>query len=233
VLGVHAADDALEVTGLTRGTAPAPATVAGEPTHLVGDLPADTVAALSVSGLGKALTATWATLEQQGLPPEVQDQVDALGLDLPADLETVLGSDLAVAVTGDLSAPQFGARVRTDDPDRATEVLDSVLGDEDLGLPLTVVPTDDGYVLASDESLAGSLGQDGGLGDTEAFRSAVADPDAGAVGFVDLGAVVDQAVAQGGDDATEAQKLTALHTLGFSATTTDDGGRFVLRVTTR
>jgi hypothetical protein len=234
VLGVHAEDDALEVTGLARGTAPAPATAGSEPTRLVGDLPADTVAALSVSGLGQALTTSWATLEESGIPPEFQEQIDALGLDLPDDLGTVLGSDLALAVSGDLAEPQFGARVLTEDPQRATEVLDGVLGSPDLGLPLTAVPLDDGYVLATDETLADALAQDGGLGDTEVFRSAVADAeDAGAVGFVDLGTVIDQVVAQGGEDAAQVQEFSALRAFGFSATTTDDGGRFTLRVTTR
>nr|WP_246215397.1 DUF3352 domain-containing protein [Modestobacter muralis] len=232
VLGVHAEDDALEVEGLARGTAPAPTTAGSEPTQLVGDLPADTVAALSVSGLGEALTTSWATLQEGGIPPEFQEQIDALGLDLPDDLGTVLGTDLAVAVTGDLAVPSFGARVLTDDPQRATEVLDGLVGD--LGLPVAVLPLDDGYVLASDQPLADALTADGGLGDTEAFRAAVVDADdAGAVGFVDLGTLIDQVVAEGGDDATQAQEFSALRALGFSASTTDDGGRFVLRITTR
>ncbi|MFQ1003138.1 DUF3352 domain-containing protein [Modestobacter sp. SSW1-42] len=232
VLGVHAEDDALEVTGLTRGTAPTTSTAATEPTGLAADLPADTVAALSVSGLGEALTTSWATLQESGIPPEFEEQIEALGLDLPADLGAVLGTDLAVAVTGDLAAPQFGARVRTDDPQRATEVIDRVAGDAEL--PVAVSPLDDGYVLASDPALADALAADGGLGDTEAFRAAVADPDdAGAIGFVDLGELIDEVVAQGGDDAAQAQEYAALGALGFSASTTDDGGRFVLRVTTR
>ena len=232
VLGVHAEDDALEIEGLARGTAPVQSTAGREPTRLVGELPADTVAALSVSGLGEALTTSWATLEDTGMPPEFQEQLDALGLDLPDDLGAVLGTDLALAVTGDLSAPSFGARVRTDDPQRAAEVLDRVIGDADL--PVGVVPLDDGYVLASDQPLADALAEDGGLGDTEAFRAAVADPDdAGAVGFVDLGTLIDLVVAEGGDDATQAQEYAALDAVGFSASTTDDGGRLVLRITTR
>ena len=232
VLGVHAEDDALEVTGLARGTAPVASSVGTEPTGLVADLPADTVAALSVSGLGESVTASWADLEESGVLAEFQEQIDALGLDLPADLGTVLGSDLALAVTGDLSAPSFGARVRTDDPQRAVDVLDRVLGDADL--PVGVVPLDDGYVLASDQPLADALAEDGGLGDTAAFRAAVPDPDdAGAVGFVDLGKIIDLVIAEGGDDATQAQDFAALGALGFNASTTDDGGRFVLRITTR
>ncbi|QXG74541.1 DUF3352 domain-containing protein [Modestobacter sp. L9-4] len=232
VLGVHAEDDALEVTGLARGTAPTAASAAGGPTALVTALPADSVAALSVSGLGESLTSSWGQLEDSGALAEFQDQIDALGLDLPDDLGAVLGSDLAVAVSGDLSAPSFGARVRTDDPQRATDVLDSLLADADL--PVGVLPLDDGYVLASDQELADALSADGGLGDTASFRAAVPDlDDARAVGFVDLGRVIDQVIAQGGDDATQAQDYAALGAVGFSASTADDGGRFVLRVTTR
>ena len=234
VLGVHAESDALEVEGLTRGvTAPAGSVAATEPTRLVLDLPEDTLAALSVSGLGDAAAEAW-TAEGTGVPPEIQDQVAALGLDLPEDLRTILGSDVAVAVLGDVTAPQFGVRAVTEDPQRAVQVLGEVLGSPEVGLPVSAIPLEDGYVLSTDQALADVLAEDGGLGDTEAFRAAVADPDtAGVIGFVDLGALVDQVAAQGGDSAVEAEEFAALGALGFSASTTDDGGRFVLRITTR
>jgi hypothetical protein len=236
VLGVHAEPDALEVEGLTRGgTAPLDSAAATEPTRLVLDLPEDTVAALSVSGLGNAAAAAWTSAEGGGLPPEFADQIAALGLELPDDLRIVLGSDLVLAVVGDLTTgPQFGVRAVTDDPQRAAQVLGGVLGNPELGLPISVMPLEDGYVLATDQALSEALTEDGGLGDIESFRAAVADPDtAGAIGFVDLGALIDQFAGQGGDTAAEAEKFAALDALGFSATTTDDGGRFVLRVTTR
>lgn len=235
VLGVHAESDALEVEGLTRGaTAPTGSAAATEPTRLVLDLPEDTLAALSVSGLGDAVAEAWTAAEDTGVPPEIEEQITALGLDLPDDLRTVLGNDLALAVLGDVTAPQFGVRAVTDDPQRAVQVLGGVLGSPEVGLPVSAVPLEDGYVLSTDPALADALAEDGGLGDTEAFRAAVADPDtAGAIGFVDLGALVDQFAEQGGDTAAEAERFAALGALGFSATTTDDGGRFVLRVTTR
>jgi hypothetical protein len=212
-----------------------PASAAGtEPTSLVLDLPEDTLAALSISGLGDAVAEAWTATDGTGIPPEFQQQIAALGLQLPDDLRAVLGSDLALAAFGDLSAPRFGVRAVTEDPQRATEVLGQVLSRPEIGLPVTIVPLEDGYVLATDQALADALAEDGGLGDTEAFQAAVADPeDAGAIGFVDLGALVDQAVAQGGAGATEAQKFAAVGALGFSATTTGDTGRFVLRITTR
>ena len=109
-----------------------------------------------------------------------------------------------------------------------------MLGSPDVGLPVSATPLEDGYVLSTDQAVAEALAEDDGLGDTEVFRDAVADPEfAGAVGFVDLGALVDQAAEQGGDAAEEAARFAALDALGFSATATDDGSRFVLRVTTR
>ena len=234
VIGVHAESDALEVVGLTRGVAPAQAPGAGEPTRLVTDLPEDTVAALSVSGLGDAAVTGWTSVVDAGLPPEAVEQLAALGLQLPDDLRTVLGSDLVVAVLGDVSSPQFGARVVTEEPERAAGLVGDALDSPEIGLPVVTVPLADGYVVASDPDVADQLGEDGGLGDTEAFRAAVEDPDgAGAVAFVDLGAVVDQLAAEGGETAAEAEKVAALGALGFSVSTTGDDGRFVLRITTR
>lgn len=235
VLGVHAESDALEVEGLTRGATPPTGPAAGtEPTRLVLDLPEDTLAAVSVSGLGDAAVQAWNAADGTGLPPEVQAQIAALGLDLPGDLSTILGSDLAVAVLGDVAAPQFGVRAVTDDPQRAVQVLGQVLASPEIGFPVSAVPLEDGYVLSTDPALSGALAEDGGLGDTEAFRAAVPDADtAGVIGFVDLGALVDQFTAQGGDAAAQAEELAALDALGFRATTTDDGGRFTLRITTR
>lgn len=44
---------------------------------------------------------------------------------------------------------------------------------------------------------------------------------------------LDQVAEQGGDSAAEAEEWAALQAIGLSVTTTDDGGRFVRRVTTR
>jgi hypothetical protein len=235
VLGVHAESDALELVALARGgTAPPGPAAATEPTRLVLDLPEDTLAAVSVSGLGEAAAQAWTSTEGAGLPPEFQEQIAALGLDLPADLRTVLGSDFAVAVLGDVAAPTFGVRAVTEDPQRAVQVLGEVLASPDLGLPVSALPLEDGYALSTDEAQLDALTEDGRLGDTEAFQAVVAAPDtAGAIGFIDLGAVVDQLAEQGGDAAAEAERFAALNALGFSSTTTDDGGRFVLRITTR
>ncbi|UOY03414.1 DUF3352 domain-containing protein [Blastococcus sp. PRF04-17] len=233
ILGVHAQDDALELVGLDFSVSDT-GVPSSEPTSLVHGLPEDALAALSVSGVGERAVQAWAELERTGgaealgVPPE-------LGLDLPDDLRTLLGTDLAVAAFGDVDEPRFGARVATEEPGEAVRLLDVVLDDPQLGLPVVHDTVDGGYVVAGDEAALDLLARaDGGLGDSEAFRAAVADPDeAGAIGYVDLAAVVEQLVDRGGETAEQAARFGAVEALGFSATSTDEGGRFVLRITTR
>lgn len=45
--------------------------------------------------------------------------------------------------------------------------------------------------------------------------------------------MLDRLVSEGGESGSEATKYAAVDALGFSATSTDEGGRFVVRVTTR
>ena len=93
----------------------------------------------------------------------------------------------------------------------------------------------DGYAFGTDDRAAQAVsGDDGGLWDSERFQDAVADADdASAIGYVDLAAVVDAAIAAGGPDAAEAEDFAALDALGISVTGTDEGSRIVLRLTVR
>lgn len=231
ILGVHATDDALEIVGLDFGVSDLGAP-SGEPTRLAHTLPEDTLAALSLSGVGDQAVAAWEQLEASGGLAGVEGEVAGLGLDLPDDLRTILGTDLAVAVFGDLENLAFGARVATEQPQEAIGLLDSVLNSAEFGLPAVYSEAAGGYVVATDQATLDALMTDGSLADTDAFRSAVADPEtASAIGFVDLGNLVDQLVAQGGNEAEQARKFRGVEALGFSATSTDEGGRFVLRIT--
>jgi hypothetical protein len=230
ILGLHAESDALELHALDFGMAES-AWAPTEPTRLIEGLPEDTVAAVSVGGLGDAIAQGWEEIAAGGMPPEFQDGLAALGLQLPEDLRVVFGSDVAVALSGDLAEPQVGVRADTDDPARATEVLDALVQQFELPVPLVPQQVEGGYVLATDEATAGALADDGGLGDSERFRAAVGSTDeASAVGYVDLAAIIDQLRADGNADA---DRVAPLDTLGFTSTPTDEGSRFVLRVTTR
>jgi hypothetical protein len=233
ILGVHAEEDALEMVGLDFSVSDARG-ARGEPTRLIQDLPDDTAVALSGSGFGDGAVEAWGALEESGALAQAGVPIDELGLDLPEDLRAILGTDLVVAAFGDLDSPAFGARVRTGQPEVAERFFGGLLSSPELGIPAVFVPADDGYVLAGDEATADALTADGGLGETEAFQAAVADPDAAtAIGFLDLGAVIEQLRAEGGDAAAEAERFAAVEALGFSASGTDEGGRFVLRITTR
>jgi hypothetical protein len=234
ILGVHAQDDAVEMVGLDVGVsdAGAPKSV---PTRLAQGLPDDTLAALSASGVGDRLAAAWGGMEQSGVLAQIEEPLAQFGLQLPDDLRSVLGTDVVVAAFGDLDDPSFGARVFTEDPQGAFNALHGVLtAPEFRGVLNSWGLADGGYVLATDDDTTVVLSADGGLGETGAFRAAVADPDsASAIGYIDLARVVDGLVAQGGDTGEQAAKFSAVQALGFSATGTDAGGRFVLRITTR
>ncbi len=234
VMGVHVEDDALEIEAREFSVSDLGAGPAGEPTRLVQDLPAGTLAALSVSGAGDAVVEGWADVEATGALIGLEEQIATLGLDLPADLQAVFGSDVVIAVFGDMNNPVFGVRATTDDPQRATEVLDALLGESLLGMPTYNAPAPGGYAVANHPDAADTMGGDGDLGETDVFRDAVPDADeAGMVAFVDLAAALEQLREQGGEGAAEAEKYAALEALGLSASSTDEGGRFVLRITTR
>jgi hypothetical protein len=234
ILGVHAEDDALEMVGLGFDVSDL-GVPSREPTRLVQNLPEDTLLAASLSGAGDLAATYWAELEETPEFSEYGDPMASLGLELPEDLRALFGTDLAIAGFGNVEAPAFGVRVVSEDGDRASAVIDELLSSFGAELPLVSTPVDDGFVLGSDTSTAQTLAAGyGGLGETDAFRDAVADPDAASgVVYVDLAALVDQAVARGGDTGEEAAKYSAVRALGLSATTTDEGGRFVLRITTR
>jgi hypothetical protein len=233
ILGVHAQDDALELVGLDFGVSDVGAP-SSEPTRLALDLPDDTLAALSASGIGDRAVAAWSELEGSGALAEVEQPFAELGLVLPDDLRAMLGSDLVVAAFGELESPALGARVLTEEPEASAQALDGLLGSFGLGGPAVYSFGEQDYVVATDSETADALAADGGLGDTDAFRAAVADPDAAsAIGYVDLATVLDQVVARGGDAGQEAAKYSAVEALGLSVSGTDEGGRFVLRITTR
>jgi hypothetical protein len=234
ILGLHAEDDAVEMVGMDFGVSDFGAP-SSSPTRLMQDLPEDTLGAVSASEVGDRIVAVWDELQQSGALADAEEPLTQLGLDLPEDLRVVFGTDLVVAAFGEVANPRVGARVVTEDGARATEIVDDLLAETGAGVDLVPAPVDDGYVLGTDAATADALAAgDGRLGSTDAFRAAVADPDdARAMGYADLGAVIDQLVAEGGDTGKEAAKFAAVDAVGFSATGTDEGGRFVLRFTTR
>jgi hypothetical protein len=233
IIGVHAEDDALEIEGLDFGVSDlGTAGQVDEPSRLVGSLPEDSLAAFGLGGAGEQAVKVYDQLQASGMLEGLEQEIARLGITLPDDLRSVFGTDLAIAVRGTWESPAFGARVATDDPQRAMELANELLGNQ-AGVPTFNSPVEGGYVIASDPDTADVIGGEGGLGGSEAFQRAVADPeDAVVIMYVDIASVVDQ-MGQPAAEGFGADDLEPLEAVGFSSRWTDEGGHFLLRITTR
>lgn len=210
----------------------------------VVELPDTTVLAASTAGGGDQLAASWddylGVLESEGVDVERQlaDFEAQTGLAIPADIETVLGDNLMLAVDSDgLTAEAFAAGdpslvnagVRfTGDPEALNAIYDKVLalvpGGLGVDLPYSKVDADDGVVIATNDSYADTLVDLGGsLGDSENFQSVVEDgADKQTVVYFNWDSVEDQiieAAASGGVASSVTDNLEPLRAFGISSST--------------
>jgi hypothetical protein len=175
-----------ELAGIVRGaeslgvTDPAAAQI--------GDLPASTVGALSVSGVGELINKQWAqimksasgTTTGQSAQQQLQAFEQNTGVKLPEDLVTLLGKNITLAVDEkglDGSMPNIGGRLATD-PAKAQAIvakLEQAMASS--GIKLGKASGDGTYVLASTQAYADELAKDGTLGDDETFQQAVPNAD--------------------------------------------------------
>ncbi len=181
--------DTLEVAGISRGFTGAAVIPDGD----LGALPADTGAAISLTGAGKAIAQAWAEL-----PREAKDSVAGFGLDVPDDLVALLGNSLTVSASTDTiqqfansSTPEIGLRVNSDDAARAETVLQKLGG---ATTPPSVFTRVDGSVLVAGTTAAYRDRIAGGgarLADQEWFAKAVPDhASASFAAWLDLAAVL-------------------------------------------
>ncbi|WP_344949556.1 DUF3352 domain-containing protein [Sphaerisporangium flaviroseum] len=229
-----------ELSGISRG---APVQGATDPEAVrLADLPDSTVGALSISGLGDAFGKQWPQLTKmaessggQAFTDFVTRAQQSYGIALPADLVTLLGKNLTVAVDeqgldGDL--PNVGA-VLTTDPAKAQEVvakLERFVADSGTAAPqIAKVAADGKLVLASSQDYAGRLAADGTLGDSETFAQAIPDADsATAALFVDLDKLEKYYLRSVSGE--ERANLQTLRAVGLSASQSGDTTSFSLRV---
>ncbi|MCC6496101.1 MAG: hypothetical protein IT193_07555 [Propionibacteriaceae bacterium] len=119
--------DTLEVAGISRGFAWPAATPDGD----LGNLPADTGVAISLTGAGPALAKAWPELPQEAKDSAAQ----AIGLDLPEDLVALLGDSFMIGASeGTIrnvatfpETLEIGLRVSSSDPRRDEKVLQELL----------------------------------------------------------------------------------------------------------
>lgn len=232
VLGAHADRRFVEITGRTFDlSVGATSGFGGDGAlELASALPADTVAAFAVTGLGEQVGELLQTVAGAG-GVDLSEVEQSTGLQFPDDIKTLLGDETLVAALAD---EQFGARARSDDPKGsqrvADQLLDQLVGPTD-GPQLR--DTEDGVAFGSDPSALDAVTGDGGLTESDAFQLAVPDyDDASAFGYVDVARAIDLA-SQGADGVgVRPEDLEPLQAVGYTATG-GESGTFRLRITVR
>jgi hypothetical protein len=224
VLGLHATNDSVEMRIRTvGGSAGAPV-----PPVRLQHVAADPVAVLAVSGYGKNLGRQWSKVASAPLYQQLLEQAKAIGLDLPGDLEKLLGDQLTASLSGQgLTEPQWVVAATSGDPAAGKAVLDKLLalagpGASDLPVS-TRVDGDTLYLGSSASTVEGAVTTDAAdaLQHDELFQAAVAHPEtAQTLVFVDLSKVWAMAGSMGGEQPpAELQHLKAVGVTGSS-----DGG---------
>ncbi|WP_323792719.1 hypothetical protein [Nocardioides sp.] len=216
---------------------------------VVSTLPEDTAVALGI-GLPEGWSEDFRegfddVLGEGGLDGFLSLAEAETGLDLPQDLETLLGTSTAVALGGDadladLDAPEppadfpLGLKVQGD-TEAISEVFDDVLrslGDPTLDSLLGYDVDGDFMVAGPSADYRAELLGDGGLGDTDVFEEHVLGADeAAAVFFVNFDAGSWLTSIPGLPDDVR-RNLAPLNALGFSGWTDDDVSHVALRLST-
>ena len=151
-----------------------------------------------------------------------------LGLSLPADLDTVLGTDDTFAFRDLPGMPSLALMVGTASADKGMNLAHRLLGKS-----AHVVKTHSGYLVTNRTGYADQLTgpHAATLGSTPAFKLAVPDAaNATALGYVNLARLIAGVPGASAKDKADWKNLSAL---GLSAHTTRDGGTFTLRLTTK
>lgn len=229
-MGAHAGDDHVEILarGLDVETSFATETVAGGTagSGLVQGLPAETIAALSITNLGPGLAEAFDTVYGEDDPLGIVAAAEEAGLQLPDDLRSLLGEESVVAMFG---MEEGAMRIRSDDADAsfgtAQTLVDYLGGGVELG------QTDDGYAVAtSPDSLDMISAGDGGLGESGTFRKAVPGASrAGMLLYVDIARAIEisgtDPQEEFGEGADDVEQLEA-----FGLTSTGDNRNATVRM---
>jgi hypothetical protein len=166
---------------------------------------------------------------------------DEYGLRLPEDLGAVFGDELAAGLGGDPASgsPRVDVNVRTDDGERAVELLEQARDEaEQAGSDTSGFEVEQ---VAGGYTASFSTGATGGgptLGDEELFRRTLPDLDSSGMTFyLDIDRLVEQVdAADGGssDDLSDEERrnLAPLEAVGYTSEVGDGGdATFRLRLT--
>lgn len=222
----------VELAGAVRDTK-APENDAQGPTR-IGDLPEDTIAAVSINGLGDQLRATWTPLQKAATDASGgEDPFASLeqqyGISLPEDLIAALGNHTSLAVGGVAADGSPKIAITSDGDAEAARKLVSAAADQ--GQPLGFAARES-VVVATDQAYSEAVTLGSGLGTTKSFVDAMPDVDkASSAFFVDIAG----AVAAFGTDLPSDARANLAPLVALGMTGTQDGGDadFSLRLTTR
>ena len=215
-----------------------------------GELPADTALAL---GFGVTDDYAERTIDELGGDGDfVAEAEQETGLDLPEDLQTLLGKAVIVSVGGDAPASLDQLEDVDDipagivihgDADRIKEII--ATAEDNLGMhlsdiPLVVEGSDDKLAIATSSGYAQDLLESGDLGAADGFRDAVPDADSAAgILFLDFDSewtdtfastVESEEGAGSGDEVRD--NIAPLRTVGFSTWVDGEVSHALLKVTT-
>ncbi|WP_425310790.1 DUF3352 domain-containing protein [Ammonicoccus fulvus] len=220
-----------EAVVVTKSTEPLPVAAITN----VGDLPGDTSLAIGIGG-GKSMVGPIVdNLDAAGMDPETF--AASTGLQLPGDLETLLGDDFILSADrldeqslSDPSRAPIGLSIKTDAS--KLKVLVDRFGNS--GLPLVQRDSNGISYLAMNPDYASKLQNPGSrLKDSPGFQAAVAEPGkAQMVAYWDMTAYADLLSAEA--DPEDRADLAVLQSVGLSSF--NDGGdytRVVARMTAR
>jgi hypothetical protein len=211
-------------------------------------LPGSTVFALSESGGDQRIAHSWrhtigqARSQDPGIDQQLAQIQAQTGLRLPADLETLLGHNLLLAMDSrgltaanmantDPSLLNIGLRL-TNDPAKLNALYAKVLslmGPAAGGqLPVVERSFSDGIAVATNPSYAATLGHlDGDLGNSDAFRSVVDDgADQEFVLFFDFDSVKAQLIRAMRNDGASQEAIDNVEPLKAFGISADTTGRY-------
>ncbi|MEO6713644.1 MAG: DUF3352 domain-containing protein [Mycobacteriales bacterium] len=190
VVGLHAASSYLEVQGKAVGTNEETdlnmygGVGLGPGANLLANYPADTWAAIDMTGLGDALVRYY---HSSGLDkdPDVAAAAEEYGITLPADIKTLFGDETAVGVFGNGDGIQVVMRVLSTTPSASAGVATKILtagGGSRSQISGLVRTEKDGYFVGSSKAaVVKAATTTAHLGETVSFRRAL--PEAAGAGI--------------------------------------------------
>ena len=217
VMGVHAASSFLEVSGKVidlKGVDFLPKPGADNGTGLITSFPSDLFGAATITGLGKITGDLYTSYTAGNSPMGAQANLHEFGIDSGQQIETLLGTETGIMVSGTKDKPQFALRTRGGDADAALAIARKAIAASPFveALAASKVTSPEGIVVSVGSDLTKAVSDPSGskLGDDQAFQLVAPDSDESlAAGYVNFAKVV-PALAENPKDAASLQPLLAL-----------------------